>query len=42
MEQFNQNSLSSQKKITSIDIKKELLQYLQFWPWFLVAVYSHR
>ena len=38
MDQFNQNSLLSEE-ITSFDFKKELLQYLHFWPWFLLCFF---
>ena len=38
MEQFNQNPFLAEEN-TSVDIKKELLQYLQFWPWFLVCLF---
>ena len=38
MDQFNQNSLKSEE-ITSFDFKKELLQYLHFWPWFLFCFF---
>ena len=38
MEQFNQNSFLAEEN-TSVDIKKELLQYLQFWPWFLICLF---
>ena len=38
MEQFNQNPFLAEEN-TSVDIKKELLQYLQFWPWFLICLF---
>ena len=38
MEQFNHNPFLAEEN-TSVDIKKELLQYLQFWPWFLVSFF---
>ena len=38
MEQFNQNPFLAEEN-SSVDIKKELLQYLQFWPWFLVCLF---